>query len=194
MQVTTKRLTMPSDYMSEKERKALNGVVQSYQLNTPKTWEEFKSMPPVIQKDYLKGLIGVYNAKQYVIAKMFGIACPTFSKYCSRVFESKQLFPLKRQKFTEDDRKRWQHFLDGAFSGTANAEVQLQKEAILNEASHEEPDGRRSLDSRKMIMSDFSLSFIGIIDPQGICNSLLQILGTESEGTIEIIFKGGQCS
>jgi hypothetical protein len=46
----------PSDYMTEKEKKAMNGEVQTYKLNDPMTWEEFKAMPDDIKAVYIKAL------------------------------------------------------------------------------------------------------------------------------------------
>lgn len=48
------RVKFPSDYLSKKELKAMNGDVKSYNLNRPMTWEEFRSMPKDLQIMYIK--------------------------------------------------------------------------------------------------------------------------------------------
>ena len=45
--------TLPSEYLSTKEKKALNGKVKTYNLNTM-TEEEFNSAPEDIKQMYLK--------------------------------------------------------------------------------------------------------------------------------------------
>ena len=47
------RVKLPSDYLSNKELKAMNGEVKSYHLNSPMLWSEFKSMPDDIQVLYI---------------------------------------------------------------------------------------------------------------------------------------------
>ena len=50
------RIKFPSDYLSKKELKAMNGDVKSYNLNRSMTWEEFRSMPQDLQIMYIKKL------------------------------------------------------------------------------------------------------------------------------------------
>lgn len=45
------RVKMPSDYMTKKERDKMNGEVQSYNLNSPMKWMQFKRMPDDIQRE-----------------------------------------------------------------------------------------------------------------------------------------------
>lgn len=65
---------LPSDYLSAKERKKLNGVCKSYRMNEPMTWEEFKAMPDDLKKEYIKGLRQKYNVPDNELAKMFGVS------------------------------------------------------------------------------------------------------------------------
>ena len=69
----------PSDYMTAKERKAMNGEVKSYKLNDPMTWEEFKAMPEDVQVCYVKALREKFGASDSKIAAMLGVKQPNFS-------------------------------------------------------------------------------------------------------------------
>lgn len=65
---------MPSDYMTKKERDKMNGEVQSYNLNSPMKWAQFKRMPDDIKREYLSTIISKYNPQQAALAEMFGIS------------------------------------------------------------------------------------------------------------------------
>lgn len=71
----------PSDYMSEKEIQSMNGKCESYRMNDPMTWEQFKSMPKDLQIMYIKALRKKYNVPDKNIAEMMGISRPTFCKF-----------------------------------------------------------------------------------------------------------------
>jgi len=63
----------PSDFMTKKEREAMNGEVKSYKLNDPMTWKEFKAMPDDIKITYIKALREKYNVSNTYIAQMLGV-------------------------------------------------------------------------------------------------------------------------
>lgn len=60
----------PSDFMTKKERDAMNGEVKSYKLNEPMTWEEFKAMPDDIKITYIKALREKYGVSDSKIFEM----------------------------------------------------------------------------------------------------------------------------
>ena len=74
------RVKFPSDYLSKKELKAMNGEVKSYNLNKPMTWEEFRSMPQDLQIMYIKKLRNEFGVPDSVLGKAMGICRSSFSK------------------------------------------------------------------------------------------------------------------
>ena len=74
------RVKFPSDYLSKKELKAMNGDVKSYNLNKPMTWEEFRSMPQDLQIMYIKKLRNDFGVPDSVLGKAMGICRSSFSK------------------------------------------------------------------------------------------------------------------
>lgn len=75
----------PSDYMTKKERNAMNGEVKSYKLNDPMSWAEFKAMPDDIKITYIKALRKRYNVSDTALAGMFGVSQPVVSKEMRRL-------------------------------------------------------------------------------------------------------------
>lgn len=67
----------PSDYLTAKERKAMNGEVESYRMNSPISWKEFKSWPDEHKITYIKLLRQKYNVPDSYIAEMMGVGKST---------------------------------------------------------------------------------------------------------------------
>lgn len=74
------RVKFPSDYLSKKELKAMNGDVKTYNLNKPMTWEEFRSMPQDLQIMYIKKLRNEFGVPDSVLSKAMGVCKSSFSK------------------------------------------------------------------------------------------------------------------
>lgn len=70
------RVKFASDYMTKKEREAMNGECKSYRMNDPISWKEFKTWPSEHQITYIKLLRAKYNAPDKYIAEMMGISRP----------------------------------------------------------------------------------------------------------------------
>lgn len=73
---------MPSDYMTKKERDKMNGEVQSYNLNSPMKWAQFKQMPDDIKREYLNLIVSKYNPQQKALAEMFDVTQNTLYVTC----------------------------------------------------------------------------------------------------------------
>ena len=76
---------LPSDYMTQKEIKAMSGEVKSYRLNEPMNWSEFKGMPDDIKISYIKSIRKKYGATDRAIAKMMATNTCSFSQEINRL-------------------------------------------------------------------------------------------------------------
>lgn len=75
----------PSDYMTKKEREAMNGECKSYRMNDPINWEEFKSWPKEHQETYIKLLRKKFNVPlTYISEIMFGMDRTTLSYHAKQ--------------------------------------------------------------------------------------------------------------
>ena len=70
---------LPSDYLSRKELKAMNGKVESYRMNDPMTWDEFTAMPTDLQRDYITLIRERFGVSDSAIARMFGAPQSSFA-------------------------------------------------------------------------------------------------------------------
>lgn len=67
-------IKFPSDYLSKKGLRKMNGEVKTYKLNEPMTWKEFKKMPDELRREYISGIEQRFNAPRTEIAKMFDVS------------------------------------------------------------------------------------------------------------------------
>ncbi len=70
----------PSDYMTKKEIKAMNGEVKTYRLNDPMTYDEFKKLPDDIKIAYIKNLREKYAVPNKDLAEAMGVNRGYFGK------------------------------------------------------------------------------------------------------------------
>lgn len=73
----SRRCTLPSDYLTDAQKKARNGKMSTYNLSKPMTYEQFKLMPRDLQREYLLKLRNDMHASTRVIAQMFGCSYET---------------------------------------------------------------------------------------------------------------------
>ena len=64
----------PSDYMTKKELREMNGDVKSYRLNDPMKWDEFNALPDDLKITYIKALRRKFNVPDNHIGHMFGVS------------------------------------------------------------------------------------------------------------------------
>lgn len=71
----------PSDFMTRKEKNAMNGEVKSYKLNSPMDWGQFKKLPDDLQKIYVKLLRDRFRVPDFIMAEeMFKITKTSLSR------------------------------------------------------------------------------------------------------------------
>ena len=98
----------PSDYLTEKERKAMSGEVKSYKLGAPMRWAEFKAMPDDLRVTYIRGLRETYRAPDTKIHEMLGISHTT----CIKEFRRLGLCLGRNNGLTGFDKAGWEKWLE----------------------------------------------------------------------------------
>lgn len=67
----SKRCSLPSDNLTPAQLKRRNGPMSTYKLDAPMRWDDFKSMPVDLQKQYLTNLIETYGTTNEMLGDMF---------------------------------------------------------------------------------------------------------------------------
>lgn len=157
------RVRFPSDNLTKKELKALNGEVKSYRMNDPMTWEQFMSMPDDLKCTYVAAIRNKYNPPDSKIFEMLGICQQTGSRHFKAL-------NLARGK----DFKRGKFDADGWFAWVTGDEVvnetnETDKVDEINEVVVELKTAS-SLNDREIIIRE-----LGRIEglAHGICNALI---------------------
>ena len=85
------QVRFPSDNLTPKQVKEMNGPVVTYNLRQPKTWQQFKDMPHDLQSAYLRILAGDGYTRKNVIA-MFGTRETIYNSYMGKYHKGEKFF------------------------------------------------------------------------------------------------------
>lgn len=165
------RVRFPSDYLTNKERNAMNGNVESYRLNDPMSWDEFKKLPDDLKVSYIKLLREKYDVPDIEIGKMMGVSKDIIHRWF------KVLGLLRDTKRTRCawDTEGWLAFVHGApipADETPDEEPAEVPEAIEPEPVCEE--------KKKAIPNTGTMTF------EGSTESILE--------TLAVLLGGGKCT
>lgn len=121
----SKKCSLPSDNLTPKQWKKMNGEVEMIKLNEKMDWDIFKNLTSGLQREYLQNMTEKYGARQIDIAEMLKISRPHFNKYCKDNFPDFKFANTGKRSGDE----RWLAFIRG--------EVKQEKE---QEKVIEEPE------------------------------------------------------
>jgi len=108
---STRKCTLPSDYLTPSERKRRNGEMKTYNLSKPMTYAEFLAMPDDLQAQYLRSLRWRFGASDECIAGMMGVSKPTITKSRKRL--GIETTPGTRLSQTALNREEWAAWVAG---------------------------------------------------------------------------------
>ena len=148
------RVKFPSDYLSKKELKAMNGDVKSYNLNRPMTWKEFRSMPKDLQAMYIKKLRNEFGVPDIVLSKAMGICKSSFSRAMSDLNLSLGKNAGAKNKQWFDSEKSFKFF---EYWNKFNKEKAVEEDSVEDEAEAVE-----ETDISKEIPNDYMIDNIDI--------------------------------
>lgn len=199
----SKKCTLPSDRLTNRQWKERCGPVMSYSMGVPVVWDAFKNFPLDIQKEYITSLQNKYGATATDLGKMFGVKALTVRKHSDK-YGLGLTFP-RGHSMNPAERAEWRKFLgeeeevvetvaahaDETVSKTV-VEVHDEDEAPALETVQvpedtSAPPAAAPVEPNATTMTQVSLKFSGAINIDMIANSLRQILGNQSSGELEII-------
>lgn len=109
--VTHTGCKLPSDFMTKKEKIAMNGEVITMEMNKPVKYQEFKLWPADLQREYLENLVKIFGVGIDNIGEMMECHYNTFRKFI-RSRNLRDVFPMHSspEKFHKNN---WRLFCDG---------------------------------------------------------------------------------
>lgn len=178
----SKKCSLPSDGMTNKQWKERCGPVITYNPNKPMVWEDFKKLPDHIQTEYITNLQRKFGVTAVDLGKMFGVQPLTVRKHADANNLGVE-FP-RGHAMSAAKKAEWDKFVcheqdEPAFLDDEDCEEWPVEEPAGDMPAPAQPEA--------MKMKNFSLRFSGNIDVNMIANSLKWILGESSNGELEII-------
>ena len=177
----SKKCSLPSDGMTNKQWKERCGPVITYNPNKPMVWEDFKKLPDHIQAEYITNLQHKFGVTAVDLGKMFGVQPLTVRKHADANNLGVE-FP-RGHAMSAAKKAEWDKFVCPEQDEPAFLDDECEESPV------EEPVGDMPapVQPEAMKMKNFSLRFSGNIDVNMIANSLKWILGESPNGELEII-------
>lgn len=101
------RMKTASDYMTQKQLRALDGEVKTYRMGSPMNWCEFNSLPDDLKKMYVKNLRKKFNVPDEALATAMDVELADFTK-CLKAIKLSPNNPEDREWYDTDDAGRFQ--------------------------------------------------------------------------------------
>lgn len=168
----SKKCSMSTDHMTDKQWRERNGEVVTMNLNTPVTWAEFKSYSGSLQKEYVEHLVSEYGVNMTKLAEMFGCSTATMKKQFSSV--GIDINFKAGNSMSKEALGMWSLFLSGHFSPPERT----------CENNHTECDERGC--NGTMAVTHFTISFSGKISVNDIANTLRSMFVDGATGSVQI--------
>lgn len=118
----------------------MNGPCESYRMNDPMTWEQFKRLPDDLKVAYVKALREKYNVPDTALAEAMGANPQTFSKYlrCYGLGLGKGSGAAGRHWYYTHDHDQFVAWWNGVKLETV-ADVEAEETVDIPENSSSEP-------------------------------------------------------
>lgn len=142
----SRRVSLPSDHLTQKELKAMCGEVQSYDMASPIQWSAFLTWPRDLQQEYIFKLQADYGATGEMLAECFATSHATVIRGLEE--SGIRLVPQPRRISREaalERVRRWRGFLYGGDGEPTTGEPtgdttgETTGEATVKTTEEEEP-------------------------------------------------------
>lgn len=127
--------TLPSDHLSEAQRRKLDGPVVTLRLNEPMTWADFLALSDEHKRLYLGHLMELYHPDAAKLAEMFGTSRTAVSQHL-RLHDLPRGKAKAHQNYTPEENKAWEAFcgrVGGGKPGAPAAEEEQDDVPVITE-------------------------------------------------------------
>lgn len=124
----SKLCSLPSDRLTEKQKKELSGEVKTYNLSVRLSYAEFKQLPPDLMTEYVNRLVRTYGANFSDIAQSMGITRETLGVFRDSHPVFPKFKPGGRSALAKSTASEWAEFLkDKRYSNGAVRFVDVEE-------------------------------------------------------------------
>jgi hypothetical protein len=176
----SKKCSLPSDRMTQKQWNERCGQVMSYSIGKPMTWAEFSKLPKDLKEEYMNNLIEKYNANARTMAEVFGVSVATVFRVVKN--DNLNVTFLKGKHPAGEKYEAFRRFMDG--DSGVEEDIVINADEVLTEVTEE----TNSIgDVQKTRLDSFTMNFSGEINVDMVSNSLRYILSGAKNAKIQII-------
>ena len=177
----SKKCVLPSDHLTEAQKRKLNGEVMNYDLSKPMNWKQFKSMPHDLRAEYFTKLVKM-GACRNDIADMFGIKASSLSAWLADNHKGEKFFQSadSSEKANGDSFIAW-------YCGETD---QKEKSSTKDEGEKEEEEKTsRAFEEKtpELFILSGSIRYTG--DPRAIFEKALLSLDPSKKYSVSISFQ-----
>lgn len=160
----------PSDYLTKKQRERLNGVVMSYSMGKPITWEEFRAMPEDIQKVYVLGIRERFpKVPNKELADMFGKSYSQTTRYINSLGIDSRGFGGRGASFYDTEvYDSWIKWRFGDNLEKLDGELNFNKEVFQMDAKSDKNGEAKDIDHIENVSFVELANFLTELKQQGI--------------------------
>ena len=176
----SKKCSLPSDHMTQKQWNERCGQVMSYNIGRPMAWAEFSQLPKDLKEEYMNNLIEKYNANARTIAEVFGVSVATVFRVVKN--DDLNVTFLKGKHPAGEKYEAFRRFMTGDIGSEDDAVVDDVE--VIKETSEE---AKLPAEEQKTKLDSFTMNFSGEINVDMLANSLRYILSGSKTAKIQII-------
>lgn len=176
----SKKCSLPSDRMTQKQWNERCGQVMSYSIGKPMTWAEFSKLPKDLKEEYMNNLIEKYNANARTMAEVFGVSVATVFRVVKN--DNLNVTFLKGKHPAGEKYEAFRRFMDG--------DAGVEEDIVIDDAeSFKEvtEETNSTGEAQKTRLDSFTMNFSGEINVDMVSNSLRYILSGAKSAKIQII-------
>lgn len=152
----SRKCTLPSDYLTTKERKEMNGPMNTYSMNQPHTKAELRTWPRDLQIEYVAGILDKYHPTNADLGLMLGVHGNSASTYIHKLGLSNRKLP------TESQAREFAQFMTGQVNTPATDTAPVPApDPEPQETAQNEPRATIAKDSP--VYTSLSVSFTGTV-------------------------------
>lgn len=180
----SRKCSLPSDGMTQKQWKERNGEVMTYnlnRLNRPMKWAEFKQLPKDLQVAYISKLRKDYGASTNAIAAMLGVSSCAFRKHMA---EKCGMDLTEKQWMTKAQKAAFQEFQIRSTQPQAAPEPMSEPEPEAPEL--EQPEQQPCSNESDMRIATFTINFDGRYEGYELLRALSGLVKPGQQVSIEI--------
>ena len=182
----SKKCTLPSDYLTAKEKRALNGEVKTYCLSKPVSWNEFKEMPYNIQEEYVTKLHERFQVTMVDLGYLFGRSGKTICAYFHEHDICNELFKRGGNRYSQkraDQRNQFEKWCDGIVEDKCDREEMPKKEVQYTNINAPKRYIFLEAETKKApVVTSVGFTFEGPISIEDLSKTLLDIFKTHANG------------